>query len=122
MYNNKNPHFDLKLEHQLKSQPEAKDFSIDVNAKIFGQGSDTLEEILFSSTVDDFIWEDEDCPEKVALYELLVDAGIIEIEAQFLVIDIILYVCDKVQLLEDDYKGVFTLTVQVKLPPEPVRA
>lgn len=124
MENNKTPPppFELKLEHSLKHQPKSKGFSIDVNAKILRRGSSSpLQEIYFSSTVDDFIWEDEDCPEKVELYELLVDSGIIEFEAQFLIHDIILHVCEITNSLDDDcYKGVLTLTVDVTLPPEPV--
>ncbi|XP_024008097.1 uncharacterized protein LOC18994334 [Eutrema salsugineum] len=113
--------FELKLKHRLEQKPEAKDFTVGVNAKIFRQGCSTpFEEIFFSSAVQDFIWEDEDCPEKVALYELLVDSGITEFEAQFLLIDIILYVCEKTRTVDEEYKGLLSLTVEVTLPKEPV--
>ncbi|CAH2038857.1 unnamed protein product [Thlaspi arvense] len=115
------PPYELKLEHTLKHQPEAKDFIIDVDGTIFRKGSSSpLEEIFFSSKVDDFIWEDEDCPEKVELYEILVDAGVDEYEANILLINTIRYVCDNSPPDDEDYKGVFTLTMEVTLPPEPV--
>ncbi|CAN8295488.1 unnamed protein product [Cochlearia groenlandica] len=112
------PPYELKLEHQIKQQQEAKDFTIDVTTKIL-KGSSLLQEMFFSSTIDNFIWEDEDCQEKAELYESFVDAGIIELESQFLLNDIILYVCYKIQELDMEYKGVFTLMVEVTIPHEP---
>ncbi|KAF3584052.1 hypothetical protein F2Q69_00025909 [Brassica cretica] len=111
--------FKLKLDHQLEHRQEAEEFTIDANVKIIRQGS-LLQDVCFSSTVDNFIFEDEDCPEKVELYELFIDAGIDEFDAQFMLIDMILYVSEKTKSLDDDYKGVLTLTVEVTLPPEPV--
>ncbi|CAH8308188.1 unnamed protein product [Eruca vesicaria subsp. sativa] len=111
--------FKLKLKHQLEQRQEAKEFTLDANVKIIRQGS-LLKNVFFSSTVDNFIFEDEDCPEKVELYELFIDAGIVEFEAQFLLIDLIVYVSRKTKSLDDDYKGVLTLRVEVTLPPEPV--
>ncbi|KAF8106444.1 hypothetical protein N665_0139s0038 [Sinapis alba] len=118
--NNHPPPFKLKLTHQLEHRQEAEEFTLDANVKIIRQGSLPLQEAFFSSTVDNFIFEDEDCPEKVELYELFVDAGIVEFEAQFLLIDMILYVSEKTKSLDDDYKGVLALTVEVTLQPEPV--
>ncbi|CAF2312972.1 hypothetical protein HID58_037508 [Brassica napus] len=112
--------FKLKLDHQLEHRQEAEEFTIDANVKIIRQGSLPLQEAFFSSTVDNFIFEDEDCPEKVELYELFIDAGIVEFDAQFMLIDMILYVSEKTKSLDDDYKGVLTLTVEVTLPPKPV--
>ncbi|KAL0723927.1 hypothetical protein Bca4012_038526 [Brassica carinata] len=118
--NNRDSPFMLKLEHQLEHRQEAEEFTIDANVKIIRQGPLPLQEAFFSSTVDNFIFEDEDCPEKVELYELFIDAGIVEFEAQFLLIDMILYVSRKTKSLDDDFKGVLTLTVEVTLPPEPL--
>ncbi|KAJ4914484.1 Uncharacterized protein Rs2_00034 [Raphanus sativus] len=118
--NNHSSPFKLKLEHRLVHQQEAEEFTIDAHVKIIRQGrSLPLQEAFFSSTVDNFIFEDEDCPEKVELYELFMDAGIVELEAQFLLIDMILYVSDKTKSLDDDYKGALTLSVEVTLPSEP---
>lgn len=118
MADHNTPPFEVtKLDHYIKYQPEDEDFDVDVEVKVLRQGSSPLDIFFeFSSSVHDFIWEDEDCQEKVELYELFVDdAGIDAFEAQFLVNDLILYVCHMTQLLDEEFTGVFKLMVEVRV-------
>ncbi|EOA37667.1 hypothetical protein CARUB_v10012259mg [Capsella rubella] len=117
--NNTAPFEVTKLDHYIKYQPEAEDFIVDVEVKVLRQGSSSPPlEMFFSSLVDEFIWEDEDCQEKVELYELLVDeAGIDASEAQFLLYDLILYVCNMTQPLDKRFTGVFSLMFEVRVKP-----
>lgn len=114
--NNNLPFEVTKLDHHIKHQPEAKGFNIDVEVKILGKGSSPLE-FDFSCSVDEFIWEDDDCPGKIALYEFFIhDAGMDHNEAQPLLNDLILYVGKCLQSI-DDFKGVFSLMLEVSLKP-----
>ncbi|MFX5441856.1 hypothetical protein ABTD45_19770, partial [Acinetobacter baumannii] len=61
-----------KLDHHIKQNSKAKGFSIDVEVKILGKESSPLE-LDCSCSVEEFIWEDDDCPEKMALYEFFID-------------------------------------------------
>ncbi|KAG7653162.1 hypothetical protein ISN44_As01g004550 [Arabidopsis suecica] len=120
MADHNTPPYDLtKLDHYIKYQPpeEAEDFFVDVEVKVLGKGSSPLE-IFFSTSVHDFIWEDEDCYEKAELYEFFVeDAGIDSYEAQFLVNDLILYVNKVTRPLDEDFTGVFKLMAEVRVKP-----
>ncbi|KAL9305091.1 hypothetical protein AtNW77_Chr1g0004951 [Arabidopsis thaliana] len=117
---NNTPPFDLtKLDHYIKYQPreEAEDFFVHVEVKVLGKGSSPLE-ISFSTSVYEFVWEDEDCYELVELYEFFTeDAGIDAFEAQFLVNDLILYVNKTTRPLDEDFTGVFKLMAEVTLKP-----
>ncbi|XP_010484909.1 PREDICTED: uncharacterized protein LOC104763197 [Camelina sativa] len=116
MADHNTPPFEVaKLEHYIKYQPEGEDFVVDAEVKVLRKGSPPLE-MFFSSSLDDFVLDDEDCPEKELLYELFFDdAGIDASEAQFLLNDLILYVCKMTQPLDVEFTGVFKLMVEVRV-------
>lgn len=118
MANNNTLSFEVKLDHYIKHQSEAEGFNVDVDVKILGKGSSPLE-FDFSCSVNEFIWEDLYCPGKVALYEFLIhDAGIDHDEAQPLLHDMILYAGKCLRSVDDNFKGVFSLMVEVG--PKPI--
>ncbi|XP_010457618.2 PREDICTED: uncharacterized protein LOC104739069 [Camelina sativa] len=117
MADHNTPSFEVekKLDHYIKYQPEGEDFVVDAEVKVLRQGSPPLE-MFFSSSLDEFVLDDEDCYEKVLLYELFVDdAGIDASKAQDLLNDLILYVCDMTQRFELKFTGVFKLMVEVRV-------
>ncbi|XP_019094902.1 PREDICTED: uncharacterized protein LOC104754680 [Camelina sativa] len=116
MADHNTPSFEVsKLDHYIIDQPEGEDFVVDAEVKVLRKGSPPLE-MFFSSSVDDFVLDDEDCHEKELLYELFVDdAGIDASGAEDLLINLILYVCDKTQPLDLKFTGVFKLMVEVRV-------
>ncbi|XP_010519392.1 PREDICTED: uncharacterized protein LOC104798872 [Tarenaya hassleriana] len=109
------------LSHRIEQNLEADDFTIDVRAEVFQPGfTGSPLSLERSFSPDEFIYEDDESPGKEELSYFLIDSGIEGFDAQYMMIDLILYACEVVNSIHNGFKGVVSLTLTVRFLPEEV--